>query len=201
MEKTLNILLKKTASASYPCRERSPGIAEDLLPPFSTLSSDEEREQKANLTQPGTYHVIVNQRSFSNLPEYATEASVADIPDSPKTDAENDDPNVIVLRKFETFEEPIAKLTTQTLRTTINSPATLTTIKLSGASTPQDYSTNSFSDLSQLSLLEQAQNGGTDSHLLQHYRSTISHHVVQIGRTDSMCISRVLLHLLISRTW
>jgi hypothetical protein len=47
----------------------SPGLI-DSLPPFSILTTDEERERKAEVSSPGTYHVVVNPNSFSGLPEY-----------------------------------------------------------------------------------------------------------------------------------
>ncbi|GKZ35312.1 hypothetical protein AbraIFM66950_005907 [Aspergillus brasiliensis] len=84
----------------------------DLLPPFATLTSDEERERKAQAAVPGTYHVIAIPESFSRLPEYADDASEQD----PESDAllesgsgsnppiEDDNwlygPNVIVLKSF-----------------------------------------------------------------------------------------------------
>lgn len=44
---------------------------EDSLPPFATLTSDEDRERKAEGSNPGTYHVVVIPASFACLPEYA----------------------------------------------------------------------------------------------------------------------------------
>lgn len=84
----------------------------DSLPPFSTLTSDEEREKKAEAFSPGTYHVVVTPDSFSSLPEYADEepqpASVcrASATNSPTSAARSEfstheDPNVIILKTFE----------------------------------------------------------------------------------------------------
>ncbi|KAH8145606.1 uncharacterized protein LAJ45_10407 [Morchella importuna] len=44
-----------------------------LLPPFSHLSNDEERELKAILNKPGTYHVILGPKSFENCQDSETE--------------------------------------------------------------------------------------------------------------------------------
>ena len=44
---------------------------EDLLPPFSMLTCDEDRERKAEHKVPGTYHIIVNPASFGSLEQYA----------------------------------------------------------------------------------------------------------------------------------
>ena len=41
-------------------------LEDDNLPPFSQLSTDEDRERKAEFRSPGTYHVIVNPSSFAS---------------------------------------------------------------------------------------------------------------------------------------
>jgi hypothetical protein len=46
----------------------------DDLPPFASLTTDEEREKKAERCSPGTYNVVVNQESFQHLPEYNDDA-------------------------------------------------------------------------------------------------------------------------------
>lgn len=43
---------------------------DDTLPPFQSLTNDEDREQKARFQPPGTYHVVVNPDSFVNFNEY-----------------------------------------------------------------------------------------------------------------------------------
>ncbi|KUJ22518.1 uncharacterized protein LY89DRAFT_728652 [Mollisia scopiformis] len=92
--------------------------AEDLLPPFQLLTTDEEREKKAELYQPGTYHVIANQESFESLPEYRDGGTSMvgsrrgllqssnhrsevgyDVPQRGPRDGH--DPNVVILRSFE----------------------------------------------------------------------------------------------------
>ncbi len=48
----------------------------DDLPPFATLTTDEERERKAECSSPGTYNVVVNPESFQHLPEYSEDLDV-----------------------------------------------------------------------------------------------------------------------------
>ncbi|EXJ96241.1 hypothetical protein A1O1_01367 [Capronia coronata CBS 617.96] len=48
----------------------------DDLPPFASLTTDEEREKKAERSSPGTYNVVVNQDSFQHLPEYGDDPEV-----------------------------------------------------------------------------------------------------------------------------
>lgn len=47
------------------------GSPADDLPPFAMLTTDEERERKAEASAPGTFNVIMNPTSFQHLPEYA----------------------------------------------------------------------------------------------------------------------------------
>ncbi|KAJ6155054.1 transcriptional regulator family: Fungal Specific TF [Penicillium chermesinum] len=86
----------------------------DSLPPFSLLTSDEDREKKAEASAPGTFHVVVVPDSFATLPEYSDDTdklSLHEIPEynptanSPTTsragsDVEHD-PNVVILKTFE----------------------------------------------------------------------------------------------------
>ena len=59
------------AANSPAMTETSVGSAPlDDLPPFATLTTDEDREKKAERSSPGTYNVVVNQDSFQHLPEY-----------------------------------------------------------------------------------------------------------------------------------
>ena len=48
----------------------------DDLPPFAQLATDEDREKKAVLSSPGTYHVVVNPDSFQHLPEYSDDPEI-----------------------------------------------------------------------------------------------------------------------------
>ncbi|KAF8866465.1 hypothetical protein BDZ45DRAFT_273651 [Acephala macrosclerotiorum] len=83
---------------------------EDLLPPFQTLTTDEERERKAELHQPGTYHVIAIPRSFESLLEYRDGQSMVHFgqdgsDETPGTSrnhlGDNEDSNTVILQSFE----------------------------------------------------------------------------------------------------
>ncbi|KIW42503.1 uncharacterized protein PV06_06048 [Exophiala oligosperma] len=93
----------------------------DDLPPFATLTTDEDREKKAERSSPGTYNVVVNQDSFQHLPEYSDEPSIkresvvplrrASIAATHVNNSGRDvvvegiplagDPNIVVLPRFE----------------------------------------------------------------------------------------------------
>ncbi|KAL4900601.1 hypothetical protein BDW74DRAFT_188217 [Aspergillus multicolor] len=85
----------------------------DLLPDFSRLTSDEDREKKAQGSAPGTYHVVVVPESFARLPEYS-EDTLETVPShrysSPLSEYSSydpmddvtisEDPNVVFLNQF-----------------------------------------------------------------------------------------------------
>ncbi|KAK0354024.1 hypothetical protein LTR91_025024 [Friedmanniomyces endolithicus] len=87
----------------------------DNLPAFTTLTSDEERERKAETQRPGTFAVVATPDSFSSLPEYAsamlaggrrpsvqsTQGSVSSPTSSSGWQSTRPDPNTVVLERFE----------------------------------------------------------------------------------------------------
>lgn len=95
---------------------------EDHLPPFSSLTNDEDREKKAEFRAPGTYNIIVNPSSFMDLEEYRESndnSNRAPVWKLSSLDQQNqhgnptgiaslqsreypqEDPNVVILDKFE----------------------------------------------------------------------------------------------------
>ena len=91
------------SSDSVPC---------DLLPDFSRLTSDEDREKKAQSSAPGTYHVVVVPESFARLPEYTEDtldtvlgnpylSPMSEYSHDPMDDViTSEDPNVVILHQF-----------------------------------------------------------------------------------------------------
>lgn len=91
------------------------------MPPFASLINDEDREKKAERSNPGTYHVVVNPDSFQHMPEYSDDdivkrerlsplrrgsiapslASSYGKESSVESRSVPGDPNVIVLPRFE----------------------------------------------------------------------------------------------------
>lgn len=121
-------MLTITAKAHTHSPPVTPGVY-DPLPPFFMLTSDDEREKKAEASFPGTYHVIVNPESFSNLPEYTDDSSSVDLnighlkirrgsgtsstlsqKDDLHSISEVSDPNTVILDTFEdsTHRSPVA---------------------------------------------------------------------------------------------
>jgi hypothetical protein len=101
--------------------DSSTAAVTDDLPPFATLTTDEDRERKAERMSPGTYHVVVNPDSFQHMPEYSEDPDIKSLPLSPLRRASlatslgsslgkespidaasaSGDPNIIVLPRFE----------------------------------------------------------------------------------------------------
>lgn len=106
-----------TATSPAPT-ETSQGSGQlDDLPPFAQLTTDEDRERKAEKATPGTYHVLVNPDSFMHLPEYSDDPEVKKELLSPlrrgslatslasslgrESEKAVHDPNIVVLPRFE----------------------------------------------------------------------------------------------------
>jgi hypothetical protein len=167
---------------------------EDLLPPFSALTTDEEREKKAESLNPGTLYVIANPKSFESLPEYQSEtwsnlnqnrvsppAAVRwdeeyrkEIPTdwNDNTDAAGD-PNTIILKRF---EDASRRLQRRPSRTPPENPGTPSSSEAAIVPVPHiellDHSSEIGSETR--SMLDVARQGGKDSALLKHYRTAIS---------------------------
>jgi len=69
-------LTRSSANSPVPTDASMGSAVSDDLPPFATLTTDEDRERKAERSSPGTYNVIVNPDSFQHLPEYSEDAEV-----------------------------------------------------------------------------------------------------------------------------
>lgn len=84
--------------------------------PLATLLTDEERERKAKASERGTYFVILNPASFQNSAEYSTihvESAISEMPVQRRGSslcrdtmveaavALRDDPNTVILTRFE----------------------------------------------------------------------------------------------------
>ncbi|KAK3116576.1 hypothetical protein LTR53_002944 [Teratosphaeriaceae sp. CCFEE 6253] len=105
----------KTPSTEVPSAKRW-----DDLPAFASLTSDEERERKAEIHRPGTFSVVTTPGSFSSLPEYASsippsgrrpsvqssQGSVGSPASCSGRSKAPSDPYVVVLDRFEEASTP-----------------------------------------------------------------------------------------------
>lgn len=178
----------------------------DDLPPFASLTSDEERERKAESTSPGTYNVVVNPESFHHLPEYSDDSDVKSARLSPLRRGSfaasmassqgrdtgidsvhqfdsmhhgDEDPNIVILRRF---EDASRRATLQWKDSRSPETSRLTTLSPEIHSRPAAFH-NDFN--STQSLMQRAADGGGDSDLLHHFRNNVWLQLAQVDK-DSM---------------
>ncbi|KAL2064833.1 hypothetical protein VTL71DRAFT_3973 [Oculimacula yallundae] len=172
-------------------------VTEDTLPPFSTLTTDDERERKAESREPGTFVVVANLTSFSDLPEYRVESSGSTRRASGYSDyeadndghnslsdsihEEGDDPNVVILK---TFEDPFRKPPTPVSFRPIAMPVSPSIPYASSYKQQLPGEARPHFIPNTLSLLDTARQGGKDSDLLDHYRTIISPQIIRIGKSQ-----------------
>jgi hypothetical protein len=162
------------------------------MPPFSTLTSDEERERKAEASHPGTYHVIVNPDSFSGLPEYvddsfdelnigslslrrgsATSSMLsANRTDERESSIETNGPNTIILGRFEdsTHRSPLS----QSRRPRLSPASDITSA--SSLAVPMQFP---FEEQGSRPLDLVVAHGGQDERLLFHFRNVVWKQLIQ----------------------
>lgn len=165
------------------------------MPPFSTLTTDGEREKKAQSRDPGTFVVVANLATFADLPEYWGEPlgdthrgagysqceGHNNIPTSLTGSIieQVDDPDVVVLK---TFEDPLRSPALLPYRPRAN----LVSLSISPMSScRQALQVGASFDSGTVSLLDAARQGGHDAELLHHYRTTISAQIFKIGKSQA----------------
>ena len=168
-----------------------------MLPAFAALTSDEEREKKAELQGPGTYLVVANPSSFANLPEYceddATSTTVTPLTTNFETHlyvgssddgrtvspVESEDPNIVILK---TFEDNTPRTPFQLLPPILPANQSQISHARHTMENPQTAFLPTNIEINMLSRIDEARHGGRDAQLLQHDRSTISPTVILSGR-------------------
>lgn len=170
LERLLNII-----AASPSVTEGSPASTQDDLGPFATLTTDEDRERKAETASPGTYNVIVNPDSFQHLPEYTDEiekkvvpslrrgslaASLASSVGKDSIAPVPGDPNLVVLKQFEDTNRRTWKDIRQ------SSSPTVSKIKLE-----DDEEIDALQP--EISLMQRAAAGGPDLKYLEQFRHVV----------------------------
>lgn len=166
----------------------------DFLPPFSTLTNDEDRERKAEFRPPGSYNVIVTPSSLAQLEEYKAnqdeeKTSPTDLP-SPDLEANVitfKDPDTVMLRVFEDNSKRLSSPGPPSSRFGISSASTITNPS-SGFGFQR---TDMFMLPSQTSppppqppapTFEIKPQDLRDWSLICHYRNILSQHLFQVHR-------------------
>ena len=144
------------------------------------MTTDEDRERKAENAGPGTYNVVVNPDSFQHLPEYSDDADKSDRPSLRRGSlavslassigrepplVTPGDPNIIVLRQFEDISRRVGKdARTET------SP-TMSKIKLEDSD--NDGGDEHQPEPSRSLLMQDAIAGGPNSRYLVQFREVV----------------------------
>ncbi|KAH8693532.1 hypothetical protein BGW36DRAFT_300923 [Talaromyces proteolyticus] len=168
----------------------SPGLY-DSMPPFFTLTSDEEREKKAENSHPGTYHVVVVPDSFSNLPEYSEEypidlnskslkvrrgsatSSLLSPRDDRESSIETNDPNVVILDRFEDSSQ---RYSVSQWKNNRLSPTSSVVTSPPTATSPLHFPFDSHFVHHQVPGVE---HGSRDEQLLVHFRNVVWKQLIQ----------------------
>ena len=184
-------------------RRRIDPKRKDTLPPFFKLTNDDDREEKAEYQEVGTYNVILNPESFADFEEYkdyheplrpliakhpnSVHSGTASTDRDPGSDISNtgnntyasDDPDTVILRVFEddTNKTSSPKSTSTPARTSTDlsrSPK--------AAASHQEYFQFSYDNTP---LMKMANKDGRDHQLIYYYKNFVHRHLAQVHR-DSL---------------
>ncbi|KAK4553012.1 hypothetical protein LTR86_009936 [Recurvomyces mirabilis] len=164
----------------------------DDLPAFTTLTTDEDRERKAETQKPGTFSVITTPESFSSLPEYAAtslrasgrresaqslQESVTSSTSSGGRSGTSHDLNTVVLDRFEDATSPSGgAYSLATSPRLPNMPDALQRLSIS-TSTPVSMLPTAVNQLMTLP--------AGDAHLIAHFRQNITPRLLQPTTDDN----------------
>lgn len=179
--------------------------AVDDLPPFASLTTDEDREKKAVQYSPGTYNVVLNQDSFQNLPEYTDDPDIKEELHSPlrrgsiavslASSVGHDtaiegipvpgDPNIVVLPKFEDIARRRTFSSSKGHRSPISPSMRQMMLKR------EETDEVSLTDMSASTSASESTN--QDAHYLRQFRSVVWKHLVpaELDVRDGMMRSSV----------
>ena len=182
---------------------------EDLLPPFSALTNDEDREKKAEYRKPGTYHLVANPSSFVEFDEHrgtqyhrkspkiiATKRLKSEYGDQLSNDHTqynepngdlsddtqvSDDPDVVILKIFED-DARLGSPTSAVIRARSSRTPTLSLPSSAGSAHRTDYFKFSYDNTP---LMRMAHQDGRDHQLVYYYKTYVHRHLAQVHR-DSL---------------
>lgn len=174
---------------------------DDSLPPFSFLTNDEDREKKAEYRAPGTYNVVVNPSSFTVLKEYRESSHdvipntslvieslpqrqrrICSLPRQTSREDFTDDPNVVILAKF---EGEAASMPVSSSRHARSTPSTTSSPSLSSSATFTSHAeSNPFCSetLPTQKLFQLPFRDGQDHQLIAHFNKFVQPSLAQVHR-------------------
>lgn len=174
---------------------------DDLLPQFSGLTNDEDRERKAEFYKPGTFLLIINPASFADYAEYKdAQNSTKDPPTrasaSVRTDLSGvdntiydevtsadyqeevpDDPNSVILKVFEDEARRVLSPGSPDKRQDSSTPSV--SIISNNSTQRSDFFRFSYDNTP---LMRVANKDGRDHPLIYYYKSFVYRHLAQVHR-------------------
>jgi len=193
-------------SGPWPFQPQSMNLQlEDLLPPFSALTNDEDRERKAKFRIAGSYHVIVNPSSFADYEEYKTKevdgsphftpskepASAyvdpfstdqpqdSDPYNSPNDNQASDDPDIVIIKVFQDDKRkmvsPGGGLAVQ------RRPSRTSTLLIQSSVTSSSCQECSRFSYDNTPFMKMASKDGRDHQLVCYYKNFVHRHLAQVG--------------------
>ena len=196
-------------------RQRMCQQQDDLLPPFSTLTNDEDREKKAEFREPGTYHLVVNPLSFAGFDEYkinghdrnSPKSTTAEEPESEhsnqlsnehtqhhesSSDAFDDtqipnDQDIVILKVFEDDTHKLGSPTSAVAQAPSSRTPTSSLPSSAGPSSAGSAHRTNFFRFSydNTPLMRMAHQDGRDHQLVYYYKTFVHRHLAQVHR-DSL---------------
>ena len=182
---------------------------DDLLPPFSALTNDEDREKKAEFKKLGSYHLVVNPSSFAEFDEYKDSGNDRNSPKSTTSkglgsehsdqfsndqtqyndsngDNSNDtqtsgDPDIVILKVFEDDTRKLGSPTSALQGRSSNTP-TLSLPSSASSAHRADYFRFSYDNTP---LMRMAHKDGRDHQLVYYYKNYVHRHLAQVHQ-DSL---------------
>lgn len=180
---------------------------DDLLPPFSGLTNDEDREKKAEFRSPGTFLLVVNPDSFAEFEEYkntnvSSKNATNPLPSttsgsihSPQFNIDQtlyndpfadeneilDDPDIVILKVFEDDSRKLlSPLNSVQRRATSSTPSLSIT-------SPSSFQRSDYFRFScdNTPLMRVANKDGRDHQLIYYYKNFVHRHLAQVHR-DSL---------------
>ena len=181
---------------------------EDLLPPFSTLTNDEDREKKAEFRKPGSYHLVVNPLSFKDFDEYKNSRHGWKSPKGMKSGAiepnhqfsnsqtqsgephgdhfndtqASNDPDIVILKIFEDDTHKSGSPTTAVVQARPLRMSTFALPSPGGSAHGADQFRFSYENTP---LVRMAHQDGRDHQLVFYYKTFVHRHLTQVHR-DSL---------------
>ncbi|KAL8770726.1 MAG: hypothetical protein Q9209_003593 [Squamulea sp. 1 TL-2023] len=172
----------------------------DFLPPFCSLTNDEDREKKAEFRPPGSYNVIVTPSSLAHLDEYKANqddevtilSAESRFPKTVPADPSNPDtvanvitladPDIVVLRVFEDNTKKLTSPTSPSSCFRVSSSSSLTSPSSGHGFQRTDMFTISSQHTPPPSTFEIKPQDPRDWPLICHYRNLLSRHLFHVHR-------------------